>query len=70
MCSEKCIEICRICEPEKFQEEIVESFIGFGYEDEPDAHFVQLQDCGHYFEVKVSLCIGILRIVNLFAFKI
>uniref|UniRef100_A0A914YKW5 Uncharacterized protein n=1 Tax=Panagrolaimus superbus TaxID=310955 RepID=A0A914YKW5_9BILA len=40
--------ICEICNPDKFAE-IKKIF--FGNEDEENARFVQLKDCGHTFEV-------------------
>ncbi|KAI8519522.1 NFX1-type zinc finger-containing protein 1 [Branchiostoma belcheri] len=45
MCGELCPEKCRVCD----HEEVTEIF--FGTEDEDDAHFVQLEDCGHVLEV-------------------
>lgn len=44
MCGEPCPAKCRVCD----QEELTKIF--FGFEDEPDACFVQLEDCGHVFE--------------------
>ena len=46
LCGEKCPAKCRICN----KEEVCEIF--FGNEDEKDALFIELQDCGHIFEVK------------------
>ncbi|CAH0548132.1 unnamed protein product [Brassicogethes aeneus] len=43
-CGDPCPTLCRICD----QEELTE--ILFGDEDEPDARFVQLKDCGHVLE--------------------
>ncbi|GLV42804.1 uncharacterized protein CBL_03544 [Carabus blaptoides fortunei] len=44
-CGDPCILVCRICQPEH------ETFeIQFGNEDEPDARFVMLVDCGHIIE--------------------
>ncbi|XP_076097023.1 NFX1-type zinc finger-containing protein 1-like [Mytilus galloprovincialis] len=46
LCGEPCSNVCRICEPDN------EAFnVFFGTEDEPDAKFVQLEDCKHAFEV-------------------
>ncbi|KAK3105792.1 hypothetical protein FSP39_005821 [Pinctada imbricata] len=45
LCGETCPRLCWICN----REELTEIF--FGTEDEPDARFVQLVDCGHVFEV-------------------
>uniref|UniRef100_A0AC34FYY0 RZ-type domain-containing protein n=1 Tax=Panagrolaimus sp. ES5 TaxID=591445 RepID=A0AC34FYY0_9BILA len=42
VCGEECLKICN---PEKFQE------IFFGTEEDEDAKFLQLKDCGHIFEV-------------------
>lgn len=55
VCGEDCIDICRICDPEKFAE-IQEIF--FGTEEEEDARFVRLKDCSHVFEVSVISFIG------------
>uniref|UniRef100_A0A8C4PVY6 Zinc finger NFX1-type containing 1 n=1 Tax=Equus asinus TaxID=9793 RepID=A0A8C4PVY6_EQUAS len=46
LCGEPCPKKCRVCD----QEEVTQIF--FGYEDEPDARFVQLEDCSHIFEVQ------------------
>uniref|UniRef100_A0A914PHN3 Uncharacterized protein n=1 Tax=Panagrolaimus davidi TaxID=227884 RepID=A0A914PHN3_9BILA len=48
ICGEECLKICKICNPEKFSE-IQQIF--FGTEDNENARFVQLKDCGHIFEV-------------------
>uniref|UniRef100_A0A914YV12 RZ-type domain-containing protein n=1 Tax=Panagrolaimus superbus TaxID=310955 RepID=A0A914YV12_9BILA len=48
VCGEECLEICKICDSEKY-EEIQEVF--FGTEEEEDAKYIQLKDCGHIFEV-------------------
>ncbi|CAM1296817.1 ZNFX1 (predicted) [Pycnogonum litorale] len=45
MCGEPCPDKCRICNKDEVQEII------FGNEDEPDARFVQLDDCKHVIEV-------------------
>ena len=45
LCGEKCPTLCRICDTEAVTE------IFFGEEDEPNARFIQLEDCGHIFEV-------------------
>ncbi|CAH0548130.1 unnamed protein product [Brassicogethes aeneus] len=45
-CGDPCPTLCRICD----QKELTEIF--FGDEDEPDARFVQLKDCGHVLESK------------------
>lgn len=44
LCGEKCPKLCRVCN----REEVVEIF--FGTEDDPEARFVELQDCNHIFE--------------------
>lgn len=44
LCGDKCPTKCRICN----YDEVTEIF--FGTEDEPDAHFIQLEDCGHIIE--------------------
>ncbi|XP_048585567.1 NFX1-type zinc finger-containing protein 1-like isoform X2 [Nematostella vectensis] len=46
LCGEKCPEKCRICDKDEV------TAILFGDEDEPDARFVQLEDCIHIVEVK------------------
>lgn len=46
LCGEPCPKKCRVCH----QEEVTQIF--FGFEDEPDARFVQLEDCNHFFEVQ------------------
>ncbi|XP_014219353.1 NFX1-type zinc finger-containing protein 1-like [Copidosoma floridanum] len=43
-CGEPCPPLCRICH----EDELTEIF--FGHEDDPDARFVLLNDCGHCFE--------------------
>ena len=45
VCGEPCPKKCRICD----RDEITEIF--FGTEDEDDALFVELEDCGHILEV-------------------
>lgn len=55
MCGEECPPFCRICDPLAFKgDENTISEVFLGREDESDAHYVQLKDCGHYFEVNVS----------------
>ena len=44
LCGERCPNLCRTCNPDKVNE------IFFGKEDEPDARFVELEDCGHILE--------------------
>ncbi|KAF7649472.1 hypothetical protein LDENG_00140980 [Lucifuga dentata] len=44
LCGDKCPTKCRICN----QDEVREIF--FGTEDDPEACFIQLEDCGHIFE--------------------
>ncbi|KAM9410372.1 NFX1-type zinc finger-containing protein 1 [Pholidichthys leucotaenia] len=44
LCGDKCPSKCRLCD----RDEITEIF--FGTESEPDAYFIQLEDCGHIFE--------------------
>ena len=46
LCGEKCPQQCRICD----RDEVCEIF--FGNEDEDDARFIELQDCGHIIEVE------------------
>ncbi|XP_066288833.1 NFX1-type zinc finger-containing protein 1-like [Branchiostoma lanceolatum] len=46
MCGEPCPDKCRVCD----REEVTR--ILFGTEDEPDAQFVLLEDCGHILEVR------------------
>ncbi|XP_054753251.2 NFX1-type zinc finger-containing protein 1-like [Lytechinus pictus] len=46
MCGERCPTKCRVCD----RQEVTEIF--FGSEDEEDARFVQLEDCGHVIEVE------------------
>uniref|UniRef100_A0A915DE83 RZ-type domain-containing protein n=1 Tax=Ditylenchus dipsaci TaxID=166011 RepID=A0A915DE83_9BILA len=48
VCGEECIQLCKICEPEKFKE--VQEVL-FGTEEDEDACFVQLKDCKHIIEV-------------------
>ncbi|KAM6979789.1 NFX1-type zinc finger-containing protein 1 [Aplochiton taeniatus] len=44
LCGDKCPDKCRECD----REEVTEIF--FGDEDEPEARFIQLEDCGHLCE--------------------
>ena len=44
LCGDKCPRLCRVCN----RDEVTEIF--FGNEDEEDARFVELEDCGHVFE--------------------
>ncbi|XP_070758638.1 NFX1-type zinc finger-containing protein 1 isoform X2 [Enoplosus armatus] len=44
LCGDKCPSKCRICN----YDEVTEIF--FGTEDEPDAYFIHLEDCGHIIE--------------------
>lgn len=46
LCGENCPNKCRICN----RDEVCNIF--FGREDEEDARYIQLQDCGHLFEVR------------------
>ncbi|KAH0511027.1 NFX1-type zinc finger-containing protein 1 [Microtus ochrogaster] len=46
LCGEPCPKKCRVCQ----LDEVTQIF--FGFEDEPDARFVQLEDCNHIFEVQ------------------
>ena len=46
LCGEKCLLKCRICD----RDEVCEIF--FGDEDDEDARFIELQDCGHIIEVE------------------
>ena len=46
LCGEICPKKCRECH----KDEVTEIF--FGNEDEPEARFVELADCGHVFEVE------------------
>ena len=45
LCGEKCPTVCRTCD------KVTVTEIFFGTEDEPDARFIQLEECGHIFEV-------------------
>ncbi|CAF0906280.1 unnamed protein product [Brachionus calyciflorus] len=45
LCGESCIDLCRICHKNKVNE------IFFGTEDEPNAKFIRLKDCGHILEI-------------------
>jgi hypothetical protein len=45
LCGEECPKLCRHCNKDEVEE------IFFGTEDEPDARFIQLKDCGHIFEI-------------------
>ena len=47
LCGEPCPKKCRECH----KDEVTEIF--FGTEDEPNARFVELADCGHVFEVEM-----------------
>ncbi|NXA43061.1 ZNFX1 protein, partial [Eudromia elegans] len=44
LCGEPCPKKCLVCD----HEEVTQIF--FGFEEDPDARFVQLEDCGHIFE--------------------
>lgn len=44
LCGEPCPEKCLVCD----HEELTQIF--FGFEEDPGARFVQLEDCGHVFE--------------------
>lgn len=44
LCGEKCPRLCRVCNGKDLTE------IFFGTEDEEDARFIELEDCGHIFE--------------------
>ncbi|KAM7422964.1 hypothetical protein PAMA_010818 [Pampus argenteus] len=44
LCGDKCPSKCRICD----KDEVTEIF--FGTEDDPEACFIQLEDCGHIIE--------------------
>uniref|UniRef100_UPI0037E7DECA NFX1-type zinc finger-containing protein 1 n=1 Tax=Semicossyphus pulcher TaxID=241346 RepID=UPI0037E7DECA len=44
LCGDKCPSKCRVCN----QEEVTEIF--FGNEEDPEASFIQLEDCGHIIE--------------------
>ncbi|NWH37090.1 ZNFX1 protein, partial [Chloropsis hardwickii] len=46
LCGEPCPKKCLVCD----HEELTQIF--FGFEDDPDARFVQLEDCGHVFETQ------------------
>ncbi|KAJ7332316.1 hypothetical protein JRQ81_014496 [Phrynocephalus forsythii] len=50
MCGEPCPQKCLVCH----REELTQIF--FGFEDEPGARFVQLEDCGHIFEAQGLDC--------------
>lgn len=68
VCGEDCIDVCRICDAEKFfgtEDELDEEgklvrrgedgirSVFFGTEEEEGVRFVQLKDCGHVFEMTV-----------------
>ncbi|NXA07938.1 ZNFX1 protein, partial [Sapayoa aenigma] len=44
LCGEPCPKKCLVCD----HKELTQIF--FGFEEDPDARFVQLEDCGHVFE--------------------
>ncbi len=44
LCGEPCPKLCRVCDKEQVEE------IFFGDEDQPDAKFVYLFECGHIVE--------------------
>ncbi|XP_044203715.1 NFX1-type zinc finger-containing protein 1 [Thunnus albacares] len=44
LCGDKCPSKCRICD----NDEVTEIF--FGTEDDPEAHFIELEDCRHIIE--------------------
>ncbi|NXI60378.1 ZNFX1 protein, partial [Chloroceryle aenea] len=44
LCGEPCPKKCLVCDCEELRQ------IFFGFEEDPDARFVQLEDCGHVFE--------------------
>lgn len=44
LCGDKCPSKCRVCN----HDEVTEIF--FGTEDDPQAYFIQLEDCGHIIE--------------------
>ncbi|XP_074461788.1 NFX1-type zinc finger-containing protein 1 isoform X2 [Larus michahellis] len=44
LCGEPCPKKCLVCD----REELTQIF--FGFEEDPDVRFVQLEDCGHVFE--------------------
>ncbi|XP_069608345.1 NFX1-type zinc finger-containing protein 1 [Ranitomeya imitator] len=46
LCGEPCPKKCRECHKDEVNE------IFFGFEDDDDARFVQLEDCGHIFETE------------------
>uniref|UniRef100_A0A915HQP0 NFX1-type zinc finger-containing protein 1 n=1 Tax=Romanomermis culicivorax TaxID=13658 RepID=A0A915HQP0_ROMCU len=48
LCGEICIYLCQKCDESRLKE-IREIF--FGMEEEPDARFIKLRDCGHIFEI-------------------
>uniref|UniRef100_A0A6J0UWU2 NFX1-type zinc finger-containing protein 1 n=1 Tax=Pogona vitticeps TaxID=103695 RepID=A0A6J0UWU2_9SAUR len=50
ICGEPCPKKCLVCD----HEELTQIF--FGFEDEPGARFVQLEDCGHVFEAQGLDC--------------
>lgn len=53
VCGEKTPRLCRICDKDEVEE------IFFGEEDEKDACFIELEDCGHIIEVN-----GLIRWIN------
>nr|XP_061814239.1 NFX1-type zinc finger-containing protein 1-like [Nerophis lumbriciformis] len=44
LCGDKCPSECRVCDEDKVTE------IFFGTEDDPEARFIRLEDCGHIIE--------------------
>ncbi|XP_053098833.1 LOW QUALITY PROTEIN: NFX1-type zinc finger-containing protein 1-like [Hemicordylus capensis] len=50
LCGEPCPRKCLVCH----REELTQIF--FGFEEEPGARFVQLEDCGHIFEAQGLDC--------------
>ncbi|CAL4074138.1 unnamed protein product, partial [Meganyctiphanes norvegica] len=45
-CGDPCPSLCRICD----RKELIDDYMLIGNEDEPDARFVVLEDCGHCIE--------------------
>ena len=56
LCGEPCPTKCRICDKDEVEE------IFFGTEEEPEARFVLLLDCHHFFEqVEFDCNVGFIR---------
>ena len=49
-CGEKCPKVCRVEGCKDYDQETFEIY--FGTEDDPEAKFILLEDCGHSIEEK------------------